>query len=126
MRYIEHFSEALAKVLGLMKTGRYDDGLKYVEQLYEGYFEDHKAILFEEPEEEMVNSLTKQSLKLEELHFAAELLYHEGELLLAKEDTLKAKIRYKRSLRLMEHLHSVDPVYNLDRAFKMEKIKGYL
>lgn len=126
MRYLEHFSESLAKVLGLMKTGRYDDGLKYVEQLYDTYFEDHKAIFFETPEEEMLGSLTAHSLKLEELHFAAELLYYEGELWMKKGEILKAKIGYKRALKLMEYLHSVDTVYNLDRAFKIEKVKSYL
>lgn len=127
MRYIEHFAESLAKVMGFMKTGRYDDGLKYVEQLYDSYFEEHKAILLEAPEEDWPNQLkTGKELTLEELNLAGELLYYEGELWEKKGEDIRAKVRYKRALDLMEYLHKNDPVYNLDRAFKMEKIKDYL
>ncbi len=127
MRYIEHFAESLAKVMGFMKTGRYDDGLKYVEQLYDSFFEKQKSILLEAPSEDWINSLTnKEQLKLEELNFAAELLYHEGLLWEKKGKDIRAKTRYTRALQLMEYLHKEDPVYNLDRAFKMEKIKAYL
>jgi len=127
MRYIEQLGEALALLMGVRKQGTPDEALHYIEQLYENYLPENRRMILETEPETLVPILIEtQALSSEALNFAGELLYHEGELWEEKGDWLKAKVHYVRALSILEHLHQTDTLYNLERAYKIEKMKRLL
>jgi len=127
LKQIEQLGEVLAILMGYKQADRPDDGLKYVEYVWDHMLDDNFMMLKETPEDQYSMMLTSQNrLSLEELKIAAELLYHEGELHGMKNNMTKARIAYFRALRLYEYLLKNDTLYDLSIAVKVEKIKSIL
>ncbi len=127
LKQIEQLGEVLAILMGFKQADKPDDGLKYVEYVWDNMLDATFMMLRENPVDQYYTMLTNQNrLSLEELKIAAELLYYEGELHGMKNNMIKARIAYYRALKLYEYLLKNDTLYDMSIAAKVERIKSFL
>ena len=125
LRIVEEIARFLAKAMGLLKEGKHELAEEWIQKGYKLLKADRGRLL-NLPPGEMVEELERrQGLDFTKMELIADLIYAEGEILLARNDP-GSDNTFLKSLALYEYIDKNHNVYSFDRADKINRLKNRL
>lgn len=127
LKQIEDFARFLGVLLKLRKEGNHQVALQEIDEAYKGLLRVDKSVVVETPAEELIQALIKQNdIPLHKLKMLVDLLFEEGENLLALDHIAKSREAFQRSLILMNYVNDHDEVFSMEWMTKESRIQEFL
>lgn len=127
MQQFEELAVVLAALLGFKTQGKINEGMDYVQSLFDEKMSLNIEDLKNIPDETLVEFLTQRPKHHPvDLHFAAELLFQRADFLELTGQNEYALQTYRQALAIFSHLQNQETTFSLDRWHKINHIEKIL
>jgi hypothetical protein len=127
MRMIQMLGEVIARILGQIRKGDYQQASQNLENAYNEFLKQDAAFFRTIPKEKLTDILLREhNYNFGHLEILSELFYAEAELLYAQGNQIESTIYYEKTLLLYEFVDKESKSFSIDKQLKMSKIKDRL
>lgn len=128
MKQIEEMAKALAVILGLRKSGKFNEAREKTDEMLHDFLQSDLAFLSSIPTDELMNKLYhEQKLHEEQVSIVADCFMQEGEMQSEEGNSEKAAEYLIKALTLFEGLnHLPKATFSMERMQKIAALKKRL